>query len=198
VIGPDLGGVRLAVARGARSIEPGGARAASVAMVLDDALDVVLIRRAEHPGDPWSGHLGLPGGRVEPDDADRQHTAVRETWEELGLDLSAAVAFGPLDDVASPARGPRAVVVRPFVFHVPVLPPLRPNEEVADVLRIGLAPLLSGVGRTRFLLEWRGRRITLPAVDVYGHRLWGMTLRVVDDLLHRIDGRGMGLERPSS
>jgi 8-oxo-dGTP pyrophosphatase MutT (NUDIX family) len=167
-----------------------------VALVLDDALELLLIRRAEREGDPWSGDLGLPGGGVESEDRDQEHTAMRETWEEVGLDLSTAVSLGALDDVASPAMGRRSVVVRPYVFWMSSLPALRPNEEVAAVHRIGLPRLLRGEGRSRFLYEWGDHQVPLPEVDVDGRRLWGMTLRVIDDLLDRLDGRGAGLARP--
>ncbi|HET9512400.1 MAG TPA: NUDIX domain-containing protein, partial [Gemmatimonadales bacterium] len=50
-----------------------------------DAL--LLIRRADRDGDPWSGQLGLPGGRKSPADADLLSTAIRETFEEVGIDL---------------------------------------------------------------------------------------------------------------
>ncbi len=193
--GLDLGIVRQAVEQGAKGIDAPGVRKASVALVLDAALDVLLIRRAERVGDPWSGHLGLPGGHVDETDRDRLHTAIRETWEEVGLELSVAAALGPLDDVASPALGRRSIVVRPFVFHVPHLPALTPNEEVAALHRVSLPSLLHGASRSTFELDWRGQKVTLPMVDVDGRRLWGMTLRVLDDLLDRIDGRGEGLAR---
>ena len=94
---------------------------AAVAAVLRDTssgVEVLLIRRAEHPGDPWSGHMALPGGRQDPDDPDLLHTAMRETSEELGLVLDPSQVIGPLDDLEAVARGRRVgMVVRPFVFH---------------------------------------------------------------------------------
>ena len=50
--------------------------------------DILFIKRAEKPGDPWSGHMAFPGGHLEPKDADlKEHVACRETLEEIGLDL---------------------------------------------------------------------------------------------------------------
>src|SRR5512138_157863 len=64
-------------------------RWAAVAVVLVPSPDaVLLIRRAERPGDPWSGHMALPGGRRESGDADLVATAIREAAEELGLALT--------------------------------------------------------------------------------------------------------------
>ena len=51
--------------------------------------DILFIRRAEYEGDPWSGHMALPGGRVDPQDRDEEAAAIREVHEEVGIDLRA-------------------------------------------------------------------------------------------------------------
>src|SRR5690606_55178 len=174
------------------TIPPG--RHAAVAVVLTGDLRLLFMRRAEHPGDPWSGHVAFPGGHSEPADRTSLETAIRETREELGLDLSRADVLGTLADVCTAPHLP-PLTVRPWVFHVPVLPVVRPNHEVASVHLVALDALLRGEGRACFDRDWKGRRVTLPCVEFDGVRLWGMTLGMVDDLLHRLDGRGVGLKR---
>jgi len=156
--------------------------------------EVLFILRATVPGDPWSGHVAFPGGRREPADASLRDTAIRETQEELGIDLTGGRLLGALDDVGPVSRR-KPLVVRPFVFHLPQLPAALPNREVAEVLHVPLSGLLEGHGRGTFPFVWEGQTVTLPRVDMHGHRLWGMTLRMVDDLLHRLDGGGVGLAR---
>src|SRR5689334_10230467 len=89
----------------------GDERFAAVAAVLRDRggeAEVLLIRRAQKETDPWSGHMAFPGGRQDPSDRDLLHTAVRETEEEVGLELRPEEhLIGRLDDLAAVARGHR-------------------------------------------------------------------------------------------
>jgi 8-oxo-dGTP pyrophosphatase MutT (NUDIX family) len=155
---------------------------------------LLFIQRATVEGDPWSGHVAFPGGRREDEDATLLDTAVRETWEELGLDLSPADYLGVLDEIGPVSRR-KPLVVQPHVFHLPELPSLTPNREVAAVHRLSLAELLANEGRGPMPFEWDGQAMELARVDFSDVRLWGMTLRIVDDLLHRLDGSGTGLTR---
>lgn len=161
--------------------------AAAVAMVFVPGPAVVFIRRAEHPGDPWSGHMALPGGRWEPTDADTRAAARRETVEELGFDPEAGQWLGRLGPVLAPVRGdrPRLRIV-PHVWALDHLPALRPNHEVAAVHVFAWERFVRGEGRGR--LQWAGPRgpLDLPVVHLDGSDIWGITLRVVDDLLGRL------------
>src|SRR3989442_8572178 len=91
---------------------------AAVALILLEGagLEALFIRRAERADDPWSGQIALPGGRRGPHDADLAATAIRETNEETGVDLSSAERLGVLDDLYPRTPTLPPVVVRPFVF----------------------------------------------------------------------------------
>lgn len=63
--------------------------------------EILLIKRATRATDKWSGHVAFPGGRQEPDDeGDTRYTAMRETWEEVGIDLAEQdwIYVGGLDE----------------------------------------------------------------------------------------------------
>ncbi len=170
-------------------------QSASVAAILLPAGELLFMRRAEVLGDRWSGHISFPGGRAEETDESPLHTAIRETYEEIGLDLSKHHLLGSLNPV-TPVSGVLPLTVHPFVFFVDLQPSLHPNREVASLHRQSIHNLQSGVGRGAMAYPWQGQSIQLPCVDFDGVRLWGLTLKIVDDLLHRLDGKGQGLARP--
>lgn len=160
----------------------------AVALVLCEQrgqLQVLMIKRAEREGDPWSGHMAFPGGRMDPGDGTGIRTAQRETLEELGVDLErAGHCIGRLSDLVSrPHSGRRPMVVSPYVFrlHTPVS--LHPNYEVAEAVWVPLAFLLDRSNRER--MEWRRGRLSLnlPCYFFGGRRIWGMSLAMLDELL---------------
>ncbi len=158
---------------------------AAVAMLLREGAigpEVLFIRRAEHPSDPWSGHMAFPGGRQEAVDDTLLHTAMRETLEEVGLDLQReADHIGQLDDLQAIARGkPQETVIRPFVFEVHRHSPFEVDEtEVAEALWTPLLPLYRGEVDTTRPYQWHGTQIDFPAYDVDGRVVWGLTYQML-------------------
>lgn len=160
---------------------------AAVAVVLvpnPDAL--LLIRRAERTGDPWSGHMALPGGRRDPTDAQLLDTAMRETAEEVGLRLRAEQYVGTLDDVAPRTPVLPPIAVRPFVFVVPERPRLTPNVEVAAVHWVPLDRLLHPATYGAASIEVQGLQRSVEAFRVDDGIVWGMTERILSRLVVHI------------
>lgn len=132
--------------------------------------------------------MAFPGGREEPGDVSLLHTARRETLEEIGLDLAHARFFGALTPLASPRNTPkRQISVVPYVFGVSEWAELSPNEEVASVVKFAFSRFLSREARGTFHFTWQGLEHELPCVRLDGTLLWGMTLRMVDDLVERVE-----------
>ena len=161
---------------------------AAVAIVIREAADgpqVLLIRRAEHPGDAWSGHMAFPGGREDPADESLLATAIRETFEEVALDLGqAGRLLGQLAPLPAVAHGrPVGMTIVPFVFELTADAELRYSQEVAEAVWVPLDPLLQGQRRTTFTIDRDGgERVELPAHDIDGRIVWGLTYRMLDSL----------------
>ncbi len=179
--------------RPGKEIPPvGGERYAAVAAVFragaDDHPELLMIKRADHEGDPWSGHVALPGGRMEPGDRDLQQTALRETWEETGIDIGRdGFVLGQLDDLAPRTPVLPPLVIRPYVAVVPARVTIVANPEVADAFWVPLAALQERAAWGLGMVDIRdvGQR----EVDVFRHQhhtVWGLTERVLKDLMSRI------------
>jgi 8-oxo-dGTP pyrophosphatase MutT (NUDIX family) len=165
---------------------------AAVAAILregGEGAEVFFIRRAESPTDPWSGHIAFPGGRHEPEDESLLVTAIRETREEVGIDLARAELIARLPDVPAFIRSKRGrLVVTPFVFAMreDVAPTL--NYEVAGTLWVPLARLARGEGKGTYAFVWEDAPYELPCyrLEPDQHVLWGMTHRMLESMLEAL------------
>jgi 8-oxo-dGTP pyrophosphatase MutT (NUDIX family) len=162
---------------------------AAVAVILTPHPEsILLIRRADRSGDPWSGHMAFPGGRREPDDPDLVSTAIRETAEEVGVALNPSDLAGQLEDVVP--RTPRLppIAVRPFVFVPSQRPDLRLNSEVAQATWVTLDYLLQPGTHHLVRLEVGGESLQVAAYELENAIVWGMTERILSGLLlHLLD-----------
>jgi len=163
---------------------------AAVAAILRDGPDgedaeILLIRRAERPQDPWSGHMAFPGGRREPVDPTIVDTAIRETREEVGLDLAAhGSVLLRLPDRAATARGKITdLTVAAFVFELPRAETnLVSNGEVAEAIWTPLGPLARGETVTTFEYLHEQTVLTFPGYRVGERVVWGLTWRMLQAL----------------
>lgn len=157
---------------------------AAVAVILvPDPDALLLIRRAERTGDPWSGHMALPGGRQDPTEPDLLTTAVRETQEEVGLILGREHLIGTLDDVVPRTPVLPPIAVRPHVFLLDDQPRLSLNPEVAAASWVPVDVLLHPDTYDSVRIDIRGERREFPAYRVEESIVWGMTERIVSSLL---------------
>jgi 8-oxo-dGTP pyrophosphatase MutT (NUDIX family) len=160
-------------------------RQAAVAVVLrddDGPVEVLFIERASREGDPWSGHMAFPGGRVDDADPTPLAAAARETSEEVGLSLAGAEYMGRLDDIQGLPRSASQLVVSAYVFHVRGPEPLVPNREVREAFWFPLRSLLDPELHVEYAVQ-RGSRTHFPGILVgepERHVVWGLTYRFLE------------------
>jgi 8-oxo-dGTP pyrophosphatase MutT (NUDIX family) len=146
--------------------------------------ELLLIRRAEYEGDPWSGHVALPGGRMEPDDADLARTAERETLEEISLDISRqGRMLGSLRDVRPETTRLPPIIIRPFVAVVDDAVTLKLSDEVASAFWVPLSQIRHPSARVSSMIQARDERFEVRGYQLGQHFVWGLTERIVRDFL---------------
>jgi 8-oxo-dGTP pyrophosphatase MutT (NUDIX family) len=162
-------------------------RAAVAALLRWDAgePEVLLMKRAEHDGDRWSGQVSMPGGREDPGDPDLEATARRETLEELGVDLAgSADLVGRLDPVQAMARGKIVpMTITPFVFAQTLAPTIVGNREVASWFWLPLGQAARGELDSTYTWRLGPAPLTMPAWRYQDFVIWGLTYRMLRDLL---------------
>ncbi len=166
---------------------------AAVAMVLRPergvasslGVEVLLMKRASNPTDRWSGQVSLPGGREEPSDTELIETAIRETREEVAVDLARHARFvGQLDAMQARNRtGLTGLAVTPFVFVAtePLVPQSSVEAELVFWLPLGLAA--GGEISGEMPYDIGGRTIQLPIWTYESQVVWGMTRSMLAGLL---------------
>ncbi len=178
---------RALVGRAPVLLERGLRQRAAVAIVLTDnagSLDLLLIERSRRAGDPWSGHMAFPGGRVDVGDATARAAAERETLEEVGLSLARSELLGRLDDLPG-LPVPSDFAVSAFVFYASAPGPLALNHEVRDAFWFPLASLSDRERQIDHPAGVESNRL-FPGILVdepRGRVVWGLTYRFLDRFL---------------
>ncbi len=163
-------------------------KSASAVMVLlrpaGGGLEVLLGKRVRRAGDPWSGHVSFPGGHHHKEDGPLLETALRETQEEVNLDLRAgAQILGHLSP-RSPGNDPAMLVV-PFVALATGRLEPRPGPEMEAAFWALLADLPPSRGTAEVLT--RVGELRVPAFLWQGRVVWGLTYRILEELLVLLD-----------
>ena len=171
---------------------PADGPSAAVAAVIRIGLagaEMLFIERSSKEGDPWSGQMAFPGGRTAAPDEHSLATAVRETKEELDLDLANSRPLGRLSDLEGGPRGTRQRLrVTPHLFWLNGdRPVVTPNHEVAAAIWVPFADLQDEARYIQYPYPPLGADLW-PGIAVEGERvIWGLTLRMLIDLFERLD-----------
>lgn len=142
---------------------------------------VILTVRREHMR-THAGQVAFPGGRIDPGE-DSVEAALREAWEELGLDPEAAEIVGAID----PYRTVTGYIVTPVLAVVPPDQPLSPHEhEVADWFEAPLAFVLDPTNQQYKSALFQGRERHYYEIMWGERRIWGATASMIVNLSRRL------------
>jgi 8-oxo-dGTP pyrophosphatase MutT (NUDIX family) len=148
--------------------------------------ELLFIERAHREGDPWSGHMAFPGGRVEPGDPSPRAAAERETLEEVGISLAGSEPLGRLDDLEGRHAGRRLpLVISAWVYHLEQPAPLALSDEVEEAMWVPLRQLVDPRHHVEHPTPWAG----YPGILVgrpERHVVWGLTYRFLELFLERL------------
>lgn len=181
----------LAMCNSGSQQDSGSRTRASVAMILHQAaddLEILFIQRAAHDLDPWSGHIAFPGGKLEEGELECQ-AALRETYEEVGIDLGQGRYLGRLADITGtnlPVRVSCCLFGMDRVVCRPVL-----NEEVGDLFWVKLSDLRNPGSHLQSLVAFDEKSFEVPAIRLPVDDkpvLWGITYRLVMQFLSLLEG----------
>ncbi len=176
-------------------LDPAAPLTASVAVLLrqaDGGLEMLFLLRAQRDGDPWSGHISFPGGKIDATDGSPRQTAIRETLEETGLDLTRAQSLCRLDDQATHLS---KVHVAAFAFYLSHGFELALNHEVRHAFWFPLADLMDQKRYVTTMVagDWGEREVcAIDLLNGKGPVLWGLTYRFTAQVLecagHQLPG----------
>jgi len=165
---------------------PVAAQTATAAVAIIKCLEpkesFLILRRAAHPLDPWSGHFSFPGGRKEKNDNNLLATCIRETREEVGILLCAETMQIKLPVMPAGSNAQKPIWVQPFVFALQNRPSIILNPEEIQSAYWLASEDFQDAKRHREVELQPGRLFTaFPLEDYY---LWGFTYKLLHSILN--------------
>ncbi len=193
-----LGGIAEAIRANAPALaeRDGEYFEAAVALILratsDEKIEILFIKRATRADDPWSGQIAFPGGRHEEVDESLEDTAVRETREEVGLELRRyGTICGALDEVRPRTPVLPPVIVRPYVAMIRADAPTGTSDEVERFFWAPLDAILDPAATRNTEISIRQTVTLRPAIHYKGNVIWGMTEHILRNFAAIVQpGRG--------
>lgn len=162
---------------------PAGFKPAAVLLPLHEAegQDWLLFTRRTETLRAHRGQISFPGGRFEPEnDTHMAQTALRETWEEIGVlpaDVSLLGSLPPFPTISG-------YWLWPYVGRIPWPYELVPNpDEISEIIRVPLSHLREPAYQRQGEREWAGQMHTIHYYDFAPHTIWGITGQILNQFL---------------
>jgi 8-oxo-dGTP pyrophosphatase MutT (NUDIX family) len=150
--------------------------------------ELLMIQRAERDGDPWSGQMAFPGGRADHNGESPLEAALRETREEIGLNLHREATYlGRLSQIQAMAAGKTLpLLISPFIFELIRDVEFTLNHEVAEVMWLPLSFFADKTMRSTMTYHKMGIDWQLPCYRYKRRMIWGLTLQMIDEILSQV------------
>ncbi len=145
-----------------------------------NSIKTILIQRSSYDG-VHSGQIAFPGGQLDKSDADLKHTALRETFEEIGIPSKSVSVIGSLTDLYIT---PSNFLVKPFIGVLDQKPDfIIDTNEVAMVISTDLLELNNkDIRKEKSILQSGGFKIKTPYYEIEGLTVWGATAMMISEL----------------
>lgn len=141
---------------------------------------LVLTLRNKYPG-VHSGQISFPGGKREKQDTSFQDTALRETYEEIGIRETEIVIHRNLSELYIP---PSNFLVQPFLGSITGNPTFIPEEkEVSEILSIDFNKFMDRSNVKEMSIKTGNYSMMVPAFSIDGHTIWGATAMMINELI---------------
>jgi len=148
----------------------------------DNCVNVILTKRTETLNN-HSGQVAFPGGKIDEDDASPEAAALREAWEEIGLDINEVEIMGRLPDYHT-GSGYRVAPVIGFVREGAGFE-INPDE-VDYMFEVPLSFLMSDVNHKTTSKMWKERERFFYEMPYKDHYIWGVTAGMIRALYDRV------------
>ncbi|WP_040279804.1 NUDIX hydrolase [Psychroserpens damuponensis] len=141
---------------------------------------LILILRKTYKG-VHSAQVGFPGGRFEKDDPDMEYTALRETFEEVGVPIKDVDVLKPMTKLYIP---PSNFTVSPFFGITKATPKfVKQDAEVEDLIEVSLSHFLDDTNEVEVgVMTSMEVELEVPAFSLNGHIVWGATAMMLSEL----------------
>ena len=163
-----------------RKLETRGGENANAAVAVifkgaEGGLELLLVKRADVPGDPWAGDIAFPGGKRSPQDRDIMQTVLREVMEETSIDLESSNYLGKMEVLSSIVKPEYNIL--PMIFKQETEQDIKINEELTSYLWFPFNEIEGSRGRATV------KNMEVPVFRVGGEVVWGLTYQIIEKLL---------------
>ncbi len=154
---------------------------AAVMIVIYDQEPTIIMTEKSRNLKHHAGEISFPGGKMEKDDPDLLHTALRETSEEIGVTLEVDQVVGQLKPVITNNSG---FVILPFVSVIDDVHSLRANSEVEQIFHISLDGLLRNATNNSANID----RSIMYSDFIYNEKkIWGASARMINQIRYKLE-----------